>query len=49
MGLKTQATFIHLPLDLSQVAAQVEHVASLPAHVSARALQLVLDELARGV
>ena len=49
MGLKTQATFIHLPLDLSQTASEAQHMASLPARISAEALRVVLEDLARGV
>ena len=49
MGLKTQSAFIHLPLDVSQTAQQAQHMASLPAHTSAKALHIVLEDLARGV
>jgi pyroglutamyl-peptidase len=45
-GLATQATFIHLPLDVSQVMAQRESWASLPAAEAGRALRLILEELA---
>ncbi|MGD9719841.1 MAG: pyroglutamyl-peptidase I [Pirellulales bacterium] len=49
MGLKTQSAFIHLPLDLSQAAGQAHEMASMPASTSARALNLILQDLARGV
>lgn len=49
MGLKTRSTFVHLPLDLSQTADQAQHMASLPARVSAAALGVVLEDLAQGV
>lgn len=42
--LATQATFIHVPLDPSQLDGDA-NVASLPAIVSARAVRLILDEL----
>lgn len=47
-GLKTQAAFVHLPLDISQVTDQEEILPSLPAGESARALRLILEELAAG-
>jgi pyroglutamyl-peptidase len=49
MGLKTRSTFVHLPLDLSQTANQAQSMASLPAATSAKALRIILEELARGV
>lgn len=45
MGLKTQAAFVHLPLDISQVMQQEDILPSLPAAQSAKALQLILAEL----
>lgn len=48
MGLKTQATFVHLPLDLSQTASQAQDLASLPADTAAAALRIILVDLARG-
>jgi pyroglutamyl-peptidase len=47
MGLKTRATFVHLPLDMSQTASQAQDMASLPAATSADALRIVLGDLAR--
>lgn len=44
--LKTQATFIHLPLDASQTMGQTEDYASLPASTSAAAVRIILQELA---
>jgi pyroglutamyl-peptidase len=48
MGLRTQAAFIHLPLDVAQTAGQAQSMASIPAEMSARALHLILDDLADG-
>jgi pyroglutamyl-peptidase len=48
LGLRTQAAFIHLPLDTSQTVAQAPDMASLPAATSAEALRWILSELARG-
>ncbi len=45
MDLKTQAAFIHLPLDVSQVAGEIHALSSLPASVSAAAVRLILEEL----
>jgi pyroglutamyl-peptidase len=47
MRLRTQAAFIHLPLDPAQVASQAQDMASLPASTSAAALRLILEELSR--
>ncbi len=49
MGLKTRSAFVHLPLDPSQTAAQSQDLASLPAQLSADALQTILAEMALGV
>jgi pyroglutamyl-peptidase len=49
LALKTKAAFVHLPLDLSQTASQVQGMASLPAATSAAGLRLILEDLARGV
>jgi pyroglutamyl-peptidase len=46
MGLKTQAAFIHLPLDVSQTAEQARGMAALPVAVGADALHVILAELA---
>ena len=48
MGLETKAAFVHLPLDLSQVAEQAQGLASLPTATSAEALRVILAELASG-
>jgi pyroglutamyl-peptidase len=45
-GYKTQAAFLHLPLDPSQTVGQRQDLAALPASLSAQALRLVLAELA---
>ncbi len=45
MGLKTQATFIHLPLDTSQVTGEPKDTPSLPADLSAGALRLILEAI----
>ena len=44
-GLATKATFIHVPLDTSQVMDQDEILPTLPAAQSAKALQLILASL----
>ncbi len=44
-SVKTQAAFIHLPLDISQVVNEPHGTASLPVHVSAQAVRLILEEL----
>jgi pyroglutamyl-peptidase len=49
MTLKTKSAFVHLPLDVSQTAAQAQHMAALPATTSADALRLILSEMVRGV
>ncbi len=43
--LKTQATFLHLPLDPSQVSSEQGNMASLPVEKSAQAIRLILAEL----
>ena len=45
MDLKTQAAFIHLPLDTSQAIGEKHHTASLPAALSAAAIRIVLATL----
>lgn len=44
-GMATDATFLHLPLDTSQVLATTGDRASLPAEESARAVRLLLEDL----
>lgn len=44
--LKTQAAFIHLPLDVTQASAEDRDIASMPAATSSQALRLLLDQLA---
>jgi pyroglutamyl-peptidase len=44
--LKTRAAFIHLPLDPSQVISENRDCACLPAGLSAKAIRIVLDDLA---
>jgi pyroglutamyl-peptidase len=46
MRLKTQAAFIHLPLDLTQTTGLPQDFASLPAATSSAAVRMVLAELA---
>ena len=48
LGLTTRTTFVHLPLDVSQVAQGSKDTASLPAETSAQALRLMLGELHAG-
>ena len=45
--LKTQATFIHLPLDTLQAANVSQEVASLPASIAAAAIENVVEMLVR--
>jgi pyroglutamyl-peptidase len=42
--LKTRATFIHVPLDPTQVVATGEELPSLPAARSAEALRIIVDQ-----
>lgn len=46
LSLSTQAVFIHLPLDVSQVVNEPQGTPSLPAGISAQAIRLILEELA---
>jgi len=48
-GYKTQAAFIHLPLETSQVVHLEKSLPSLPANLMAAGLRLVLDEIEAGV
>jgi pyroglutamyl-peptidase len=45
MSLKTQATFIHVPLDPTQVIAETEDMPSLSASYSAKAIRILLESL----
>jgi pyroglutamyl-peptidase len=45
MGRRTQAALIHVPLEISQVAADAEPLPALPAAVTASAVRLILEEL----
>ena len=46
LSLNTQAVFVHLPLDVSQVVNEPQGTPSLPASISAHAIRLILEELA---
>lgn len=46
-GLKTQAAFLHLPLETAQAAAEPRDTPSLPASLTAAAVRLILEQLAR--
>lgn len=46
-GGRTIVSFLHLPLDPSQTAAQRPDLASLPSAVTSRALQLIMSHLPR--
>ena len=46
MALKTRSLFVHLPLDVSQIVDEPKQLASLPTSLSARAVRLLLGELA---
>ena len=43
--LKTQAIFLHLPLDVSQAAEHPNEVASMPASLGAKAIRMMLQHL----
>lgn len=47
MKLKTQAAFIHLPLDTSQATGDGQNGASLPTALSAAAIRIALESLGR--
>ena len=47
MGLKTQSAFLHIPLDPSQVVDHRQNLASQPAPITAAAVRILLDEVAR--
>lgn len=47
LGLKTQAAFIHLPLDTVQAAAEPRDTPSLPSSMAAAAVRAILTQLAR--
>lgn len=44
--LRTQTTFLHLPLDISQTCGSFKETASLPTHISAAGLRLIVSDLA---
>ncbi len=48
-GYKTQAAFLHLPLETSQVVQLKKPMPSLPAKLMAAGIRLVLDEVAAEV
>ena len=45
LSIKTQAAFIHLPLDVSQVVGEPHGMPSLPTSLATKALRLILEEL----
>jgi pyroglutamyl-peptidase len=47
LGLKTRSAFVHLPLDVTQTAARALDSAALPAEISAKAVRIILAELAQ--
>jgi pyroglutamyl-peptidase len=47
MGLRTQAAFVHLPLDTSQVTGESGEMPSLPAVLSAGAIRIILELIER--
>jgi len=47
MGLRTQATFMHLPLATQQVAARNKEMASMPVATTASALHLITLAMAK--
>jgi len=44
--LKTQATFVHLPLDITQASVGENNVASMPAATTASAVRSIVESLA---
>ena len=46
-GLKTRATFIHVPLDISQTVHRRDDLPSLSCALSAAAVRLILEAIAR--
>lgn len=44
-GLRTQATFVHLPLEISQACAATGDVPSMPATTASQALRMILSEM----
>lgn len=48
LGLRTRAAFVHLPLAPSQTLEQTQDVASMPVSTSAKALRLMVEDLADG-
>ncbi len=46
MALRTQAMFLHVPLDTSQVIHEPRDTPSLPAAITAAGIRLILDQLA---
>jgi pyroglutamyl-peptidase len=45
LSIKTEAAFIHLPLDVSQVVGEPHGMPSLPTALTTKSLRLILDEL----
>ncbi|HKD36585.1 MAG TPA: pyroglutamyl-peptidase I [Pirellulales bacterium] len=45
LSIKTEAAFIHLPLDVSQVVAEPHGMPSLPTALATKALRLILEQL----
>jgi pyroglutamyl-peptidase len=45
--LRTKATFVHVPLDVSRSAQRSQELASLPASISAAALRLIIEDLVK--
>jgi pyroglutamyl-peptidase len=45
LSIKTQAAFIHLPLDVSQVINEPHGMPALPTAIAVHALRLILEEL----
>jgi pyroglutamyl-peptidase len=46
-GLRTRATFIHIPLDTEQAARERKEMPALPASVCARALRMIITDLVK--
>ncbi|MBP85799.1 MAG: pyrrolidone-carboxylate peptidase [Planctomycetaceae bacterium] len=47
LGLNTQAAFVHLPLNYSQTVEHNKRMPAMPSAMSARAVQLIVEELVK--
>ncbi|HTN74205.1 MAG TPA: pyroglutamyl-peptidase I [Pirellulaceae bacterium] len=47
MQLKTRSCFVHLPLSTAQAISERQDIAALPSNLAARAVRLILEDLAQ--